>query len=315
MVKTTQNSPHIRYLKSIFSVILVVGFFYYLWCNRQILISAFYQLNFKTFFWVSVTFLSQWIVRAKRDQVIFSTLDHKVDLFPIFTLNTLQIALNHLPLKVGTIYTAQLLKKYYKIRYLIFAKSMALQYIFMFIAACFSAGIALLFYTHVWGSVSILVAIVLIVTGFFLTLLLFIKIPESAFHFISVQKIEKVINLLLNYRPRKGHVSVALFYSTICFLLSSWRMALLFNLRDVELSVFSALIIGASMHFSTILSITPGALGIREGSVGIVSTLIFLDISDGVVITTVERSISLLLVILISMITWLPLNRYLNKKK
>src|SRR5690606_11070057 len=84
------------------------------------------------------------MLRAFRDRALFATLGHSTRVVSVYWLNNVQISLNYLPLKAGTISSAEFFRSRFRVPYGDFAVFLAQRYLVTILVASLFAAAALL---------------------------------------------------------------------------------------------------------------------------------------------------------------------------
>lgn len=78
------------------------------------------------------------------------------------------------------------------------------------------------------------------------------------------------------------------------FLIQSARLAVAFGATGIEITLAEAVIIAAAGALAIIVSITPGGLGIKEGTIAFVATLVGIGVPDALLAALIDRAAEVL---------------------
>ncbi|MFH1972229.1 MAG: lysylphosphatidylglycerol synthase transmembrane domain-containing protein [archaeon] len=207
------------------------------------------------------------------------------------------------PFRGGAALRAYYLKKKYQFSYIDFFVTMAGTYVII------------LFVTAILGLICLLVMyllniptpkefIILFLGILVLTILvLFVKIPHkiNSSNFI-LRKISKVIkgwNLIK--KDKKLILKVGLM-DTFCYVIVILKVYILFEVLDQGISFISSTLLGLIHGISTLITITPAALGIREVAIAYSAELLGIGLNVGAVVSIIDRVILILTLLLLGLI-------------
>ncbi len=313
-IKESQRSSRRpkQVIQSLLTIIVIFVFAYYLWTVRGELTAALSRLGVVNLLPIITSILLQWVLRAFRDHAIYTAIGHDVGLFSCFYINNIQTLMNNLPMKAGTVWTALYLKRRHKISYGSALLTITFQSVFILMASCFCAAMALILNASAQGP-SVDAAIVVFLSIFAVAFAaISIKIPTALLPLAIARRLEVLAesSQLIKRDLYRSLFSLALSFGM--YLVSSWRIAELYSLTGSELSWSDALVIGATANLGVMVAFTPAALGIREFFVGVSSVVLSLGVEQGVVVSSIERVIVLAFGVVLAIILWRPHQLFLS---
>lgn len=296
------------------ALLLTAIFFAYLWSIRHDLLLALRNLRGPQLAAIAGLLLLQWGIRAWRDRLLYAAAGYPLGTAALFWSNNVQLSLNYLPLKAGTLSAAGFLFSAFGVRVQDFAVVLGHQYLLNALVSSVLAAAALWL---VPGDVG---------AGTILGTLAFVVIGTTALGFLAWDGFARFLPAGMAERFRQGGVRslailkhdapaarVAMALTFAMCLASAMRMTVVFGIVAVDLGFPDALVISASLMLSALLAITPAGLGITESLVGVTSVLLSHPGPEGVMAATIDRAVILALSILIGValapLAWRPVKR------
>jgi len=289
----------LKQLLRIMVTILAIGLLgTYIWHERDLLVSAIQGLSPASFLGVSLTFFCQWILRAKSDQMTYRAAGFQVDSFHVFRYNNIQLALNYLPMKAGTVALALNLKKFHGISYRNFVSIFAAQNL---ISILVTSLLALACIPFVSTDTNWTFALPGILGGliFISGILLFAGDKVAFLVKFFGEKIHLLAQGVAVFRSHSRTGLMVIAVNLVSYLLAAWRLEVLYQVAGVDASLLQVLIISSAVQISMLFAITPAGLGIREGLVGLMSMALIIPGSAGIITASLERLIVLMWVLII----------------
>jgi|GEM_PF-3034483 len=272
----------------------------YLVHEREALLAAVNRLSYLAVAGVVATLIAQWVARTARDQLIYRELGYTVSFMPLFSVYLIQMLLNYLPMKPGTVYAAYALRRHAGLQISHFGAVFLVHNLLMVITAAASAAMviavhpasntatgrtAFMFLT----SVSVLSTLAAIFADRLST-----KVPGRIGGIIG--KLAAGFSVMRGY-PRMLYMTLAL--SFVTFALATFRMHILYGCTSQSITLTDSVVVTAAGQLAIMISITPAAIGIRELLVGMSSPLVAASTAAGVIAASLERVIVLLCLVII----------------
>jgi len=232
-------------------------------------------------------------VSALVDKYLLKALNAKAGFWDIFCLNNAASLLNYVPMKFGTLFRANYLKRRYGLAYTHFATFFL--YV-MFLISALAAAIGLIVLLTVYklaGYESKILAGVFAITiaGSLLFLFVPLPVPKAAGQLSSMLR-----NFLLGRRQiaKKTKLTVrAAILLSLNFLLTALRFGIIYHSMGQDIHPAGYLLLGTLGYVVLFISLTPGALGIRELVLGFGAVVIAVPLEVGVLAAMIDRAIAL----------------------
>ncbi len=296
------------------ALLLTAIFFVYLWSIRHDLLVALRNLHGSQLGAIAGLLTLQWGIRAWRDRGLYGAAGYRLGPAAVYWSNNVQLSLNYLPLKAGTLSSAGFLLSTFGVRLQDFAVVLGQQYLLNALASSVLAAGALWLVPGRMGA------------GTVLGTLAFVGIGATAFGFLAWDGFARFLPANVAERFRQSGVrSLAIFKHdapaataamalTIAMcLVSAVRMIVVFGIVGVDVGFADSLVISASLMLSALLAVTPAGLGITESLVGLTAALLSHSGPQGVLAATIDRAAILALSILIGLalapLAWRPAKR------
>ena len=281
-----------KWIKSILGIIIISLLFWYL-SNHWHQLKYLLKLKLSEFILIYIisllsTLNSAWIVKY-----LLNTLGTKTSYWDMFLLQNATPLLNYLPMKFGTIFRANYLKRRYNLSYTNFA-TFFLYLILLILNFTTLTGFVTL--QIVYGIVTFeqkILASIFFIFFILSFILLLVPLPIPQGHnvvsttiknfLISRKKISKNFIVLAVCAVRLG----------INFLLSSFRLGIIYHSMGKDIHPGGYLILGAIENAAKYMSITPGALGFRELVLGSGSLVLGVPLEVGIFAAVIDRAIML----------------------
>jgi hypothetical protein len=295
--------PHAAVLvgiRRVVALLLTVLFFVYLWSIRRGFLDALQALRGSQVFTISGLLILHWGLRAWRDRFLFAEEGHALRVRDLMWLNSLQLALNYLPLKAGTLSSAGLMLGRFGVGIQSFGVVLVQQYALNALASSALAAGAIWFSTSVEGvGASATALFFLVAAGGSFGLLRW----EGPARLLPQRVTERLLGgsvLRLAVLRRRASMVVPILVLTVSLcLVSSLRMMVVFGIVTGGVDFADALVISASVMLSPLLAITPAGLGITESLVGLAAMLVGQPGQAGVLAATIDRAVVLVLTIVV----------------
>lgn len=296
------------------ALLLTAIFFAYLWSIRYDLFLALRNLRGSQLGAIAGLLTLQWGIRAWRDRGLYGAAGYRLGPAAVYWSNNVQLSLNYLPLKAGTLSSAGFLLSTFGVRLQDFAVVLGQQYLLNALASSVLAAGALWLIPGRVGA------------GTVLGTLAFVGIGATAFGFLAWDGFDRFLPANVAERFRQSGVRslailkhdapaamVAMALTMAMCLVSAARMIVVFGIVGVDVGFADSLVLSASLMLSALLAVTPAGLGITESLVGLTAALLSHSGPEGVMAATIDRAAILALSILIGLalapLAWRPAKR------
>ncbi|BFN37124.1 lysylphosphatidylglycerol synthase transmembrane domain-containing protein [Fidelibacter multiformis] len=297
-------------LKYFLSITILVPIIYLILKNKETILSL-KDINIFGVLLLLLSSILAYLPTSLEFNISLKLFNIPISYIESFKLSSLNSMYNYfIPIRGGSFARAYLLKKRYGLDY---SKYLSLLGGLYFIGIFVSSLIALLtlnillLFLHMWYCklyfLSLFLFLTLIVLFFLLNK---IKTIQSQNHRNKVIKalIKIYVGLSLFKKNPKVIVKISL-VQIILVLFLTLRLYISFILLDISVSFIHLLVVQSLVTFSTILSITPGNIGIREGIVGLLSNLFGISLPGAFMAAALDRVVSMCVVFLFGFISHL----------
>lgn len=219
------------------------------------------------------------------------------------------------PFRGGAVARAVYLKKIHQFSYSHFLSTLTGIYVVIFLVYSFVGLLAMAFLYYSLGIFNILIFII------FLSLFLFLsgivifspEIKETKYSFIN--KFINVINGWHLIKSNKKTLMVTVLISAGNVLIMVLTMFLEFKVFGVEMSLLSALFLSIVSTLGLFISITPGALGIKEAIVVFTAAVVNVPAPQMLAVSILDRIIGLAIIFILGPIfSYILMNQKRNDK-
>jgi uncharacterized membrane protein YbhN (UPF0104 family) len=281
-----------KWFKNILGLVIVAFLLWYLVGHRQQL-KVLLRLGPEQFVVLYSLYFLSTLVSARVVQCLVSALKTKTKFWDMVWLQNTAILLNYLPMKFGTLFRANYLKRHYGLAYSHFA-SFFLYVTFLMTATSTALGLVILAAVYgLAGYESKILAGVFAGTITASVILLFVPLPEPK----GKGSLSTALRNFLTGRKqiakaRKTIVATVAFLA-VNFLVTACRLAIIYHSMGKDIHPAGYLILGALGFVILFISLTPGSLGIREFVLGIGAVALGVPLEVGVLAAVVDRAISM----------------------
>jgi len=280
-------------------VILVIWFCFYVYQH----IDEFRQLkivNAIYFAPLCILFILFLITNGLVLKYLLEPFDIKLKPKEWFGLSIITTMGNYLtPFRGGAVARAIYLKKVHQFSYSYFLSTLAGIYIIVFLVNSFVGIFTLVFLRHFLGVFNILIFTIFLDLFLFLLGIVFFspKVKETKYSFIN--KFINVINSWHLIKSNKKALTVTALISVINVAIMVLMMFLGFRVFGVSISLLSALFLSIVSALSLFISVTPGALGIREAIVAFAAAVINIPVSQALTVSILNRIVGLVIIFIL----------------
>lgn len=261
---------------------------------------------------IVILFIATQYLNALRTDMLLEKIGVKLGMRECFHLSNLNSMANYLPFKGGTLATAVYFRNKHNVSYANYANILIANQIFLFLTI---------------GLVSCcLIVISYLATGVFLAKLfyffgllfvsmlpifIFLKTlaKKERFFGMKLKKIKPVIlgsSMILGDAALLSKLFVVNLFSMLAIGL---RFSVAFRIVSYKASFVLSVLAGQVKTLAMLLNITPSGLGLAEFSAGIVSSITNRNLNIGVYAASVDRIISVVVLLVISIVAFIYLYR------
>lgn len=278
-------------VKRVLGIIVLVFLCNYLWENKSIF-NAFEDVDFRHICGMYLFIIIGTVNNSRLSQLLINSFEKQISLMDSIMLQNATRLLNLVPMKIGMLYRANILKKRYSLSYTTSTNILVYKMIFIVFMSGFVGMLGVILSP---GSFS---QDLITLTTFFLMficlslVLILVPFPQK----LSAGRFTKILCKLSSGRQiiknRKLN-SLCLFHLFLVFFFFGARLGFLYSLLGYPPSFFHIFILGAVGYGSTLLAITPEALGIREVLLSSSMSLTGLPFEVGIMVSLIDRAFAL----------------------
>lgn len=282
----------LKWLKNFLGLVIIVFLLWYLAKHWQD-VRALLKLNgFELAVIYFVSFIgilnSAVVVRA-----ILKPMGIRALFLDMVLLQNASLLLNYVPMKFGTLFMANYLKRHYGLKYSQFGTFSVYLTLLLSIAASFTGIIALVFIYGLADVQKQILAGVFLVCFIASVFLMFVSLPVPK----GTSRLAIVLRDFLIGRKAVAQDTKALFvagfFLLFNFVLTSIRLAVIYHSMNVKVHPAGFLVLGALGFILMFINITPGALGIREAVLGAGAVVLGVPLEAGITAAIIDRAITL----------------------
>lgn len=278
-------------IKKILGLVVFVFLCSYLWENKSIF-STFRNINIWHIIVMYIFIVIGTINNSRLSQLLINSFERQISLFDSVMLQNATRLLNLVPMKIGMLYRANILKKRFSLSYTTSTNILVYKVIFTVFMTGLTGLLGILLAPGSMSSdVLMLCAIFLlfIVSSLAAVLIPFPRTMSSGWIGKLLSKLSAGREIIANRRLN----FLCLLHLFLVFVFFGARLGFLYNVLGYSPSFFHIFILGAVGYGSTLLAITPEALGIREVLLSSSMSLSGLPFEAGIMVSLVDRAFAL----------------------
>jgi uncharacterized membrane protein YbhN (UPF0104 family) len=279
-----------KWLKNILALI-ILGFLLWYLAKHWEQLKAMLKLSPGRLFVIYCLWFLLSLTSARVVQCLLNALKTKTGFWDMVRLHNATILLNYAPMKFGTLFRANYLKRHYGLSYAHFA-TFFLYIAFLMTAMAAIIGLAVLLTIYGLGRYeNKVLAVVFAITIVGSLLFLFVPLPIPA----GKGRLSSTLRNFLMGRRRvskeRKTILIAVAYLVVNFFLAAARLWIIYNSMGKSIHVGGYLILGALDFVVLFIALTPGSLGIRELVLGFGAVVLGLPLEVGILAAMIDRAI------------------------
>lgn len=242
------------------------------------------------------------IVRSYQLCYIAGNLDSKIPFLESSYITMGSTLLNYLPMNLGTLIKAKMLKKHYSLKYAHFISVMGVT----ILITIFSGGLLGLLSTII-SKPSFDTNNVLLIVFFIISIsvpIFLLYIPASVVSgkpgVIRTAISDFILGFELIRKNGRG-VLVLFLFTTTLLLLAALRLWICFKALNTPITIFGSIIFAVVSNILLIVNITPGSIGLREVLIGAIAQFTGLSFERGLFAASLDRVISFVFTLLVGL--------------
>ncbi len=279
-----------KWLKNILALTILIFLLWYLARHWEQL-KALLKLSPAQLFVIYCLWFLLSLSSARVVQCLLNSLKTKTGFWDMVLLHNAATLLNYAPMKFGTVFRANYLKRHYGLSYAHFL-TFFLYITFLMTATAAIIGLVVLVTIYgLGGYESKVLAFVFAVTIIASLLFLFVPLPIPAGQ-------GRLSTILRNFLSGRSQVSkerktilIAAAYLVVNFFLAAVRLWIIYNSMGKSIHLGGYLILGALGYVVLFIAITPGSLGIRELVLGFGAVVLGIPLEVGLLAAMIDRAI------------------------
>jgi uncharacterized membrane protein YbhN (UPF0104 family) len=225
--------------------------------------------------------------------VILRPMGAKVLFGDMIVLQNACLLLNYAPMKFGTLFMANYLKRHYGLKYSHFGTFSVFLTLLLSAAACFTGVLAVVFAYGLADMQKQILAGVFLIGLVASIFMIFIPLPAPK----GSSKLAVVFRDFLLGRGAVTRDKKALFTAAAFlffnFIITSVRFAIIYRSMNLKVNPAGFLVLGALGYIVLFINFTPGAIGIREAVLGAGSVVLGIPLEVGITAALIDRAITL----------------------
>jgi len=281
-----------KWFKNVLSLIILAFLLWYLAKHWEQL-KALLRLSPKQLSMMYCLYFLNVLSSARAVQCLLNALKTKTGFWDMVKLHHASLLLNYAPMKFGTVFRANYLKRHYGLPYTHFA-SFFLYITFLMTATAAIIGLTVLL--PIYGLSRYenkILAVVLALTIIGSLLFLFVPLPIPT----GQGRLSATLRNFLSGRTqvskeRKMIFTVAAFYC-INFLLVAARLWIIYSSMGKNIHAGGYLMLGALGFVVIFIGLTPGSLGIRELVLGFGAVVVGMPLEVGILAAMIDRAVTI----------------------
>jgi len=279
-----------KWLKNILALIILGFLLWYLarhWGQLKALLKLSPERLFVMYCLLFLLSLSSALVV----QCLLNALKTKTGFWDMVRLHNATILLNYAPMKFGTLFRANYLKRHYGLSYAHFA-TFFLYITFLMIAMAAIIGLAVLVTIYgLGGYENKILALVFAITIVGSLLFLFIPLPVPAGEGRLSATLRNFLSGRSQVSKERKTILIAAAYLVVNFFLAAVRFGIIYNSMGKSIHVGGYLILGALGFVVLFIALTPGWLGICELVLGFGAVVLGIALEVGILAAMIDRAI------------------------
>ena len=290
-----------KLIQTILSIGIISAAIFFLYMNWD-LFYAVRDINYKFFlfilFYAYISYLSIALAFKYQIQVFNIKLPFK-EWFGLSATNTMY---NYfLPARGGFVARAYYLNKKYGFEYSKYISLLSGAFLIGFLISSFTAITCLIMLYLIYGAMyaQLLYVSIALFIGTLISILIFWHFPTKFIRTPWRRLTEFFFNIITGLRffqnSKKALFMVMItHFSMILFL--GLRLYFAFLALGVEVNFLYIVVVQSLVAFSMVISLTPGNLGIKEGIIGLLATMMGIPLSDAIMAAAIDRAVAMIIV-------------------
>ena len=289
MSNHAQNHHFIKYLLTA-GILVLLGFLLFDYKKELLLILDISAYQFSL---ISILILTSIFLNGSKLNKITNNFNVYLSLKEWFALSSMTTLFNNFIYKSGSIVTSKYLKSRHNFPYSAFAAAFVCDQLILLFIALIIASI-IFFYLGIFIKELICLILILIATVSILFFLYRLKKPlPSSLNpiFSQLKNVIQNFNLLLT---NKNLLFSLIVHNVLLVLTIVFRISISSSILHLDIPLSSCFLFTAIIMFTRIIPITVNDMGLRELTVGFISSILGSGLKAGVLITSIDRVFDLI---------------------
>jgi uncharacterized membrane protein YbhN (UPF0104 family) len=293
METKTRSQTILHFLRHVLSLVLVFSLLFYLYLHWHIFLSII-TVSWLHIISLVVCVIATWGLNSLQALILFRMERIQIGFSETFLIQTATILLNYLPMRAGTILRFHYFKNIYGLMHTRLLGIIALRLLFLFSATGLMGCIALLGLRSSGDPVSLFLWLVflgmlLVPAGLWLAFIKAIHLPDNAFGKVA----HNVLSASLRIKTKPNIALDMLLIILGQFIILAMRFFIVFNSFQIMPSIWVLLLLAPVSTVLSIITITPGNLGLREWIIGLLSLASGYPFDAGLMAGTLDRAVQM----------------------
>jgi uncharacterized protein (TIRG00374 family) len=281
-----------KWLKNLLALGILAFLLWYLaghWEELKVLL----KLDAKQLFILYLLCFIPTLSFARIVQDLMNVFKIKTPFWDMVRLHNASVLLNYAPMKFGTFFVANYLKRHYGFSYASFA-TLFLYITFLMTTTGATIGLAVLVTIyHLAEYESKILAVVFVITIIGSLLFLFVPLPVPRGQGRLSTTLRNFLAGRSQMSKERKTILVAVVFLVVNFLLTALRIGIIYHSMGRNIHPAGCLILGALGFVVLFIGLTPGSLGIRELVLGFGATVVGMPLEVGILAAMVDRAITI----------------------
>jgi uncharacterized membrane protein YbhN (UPF0104 family) len=279
-----------KWLKNILALI-ILGFLLWYLARHWEELKALLKLSPGQLFVIYCLWFLLSLITARVVQCLLNALKTRTGFWDMVRLQIATVLLNYAPMKFGTLFRANYLKRHYGLSYAHFA-TFFLYITFLLVATATIIGLAVLATIYGLGEYeNKVLALVFAITIIVSLLFLFVPLPIPSGQGRLSSTLRNFLTGRRQVSKERKTIVTATALLLVVFFLAAVRLWIIYNSMGKSIHVGGYLILGALDFVVLFIALTPGSLGIRELVLGFGAVVLGIPLEVGILAAMIDRAI------------------------
>jgi uncharacterized protein (TIRG00374 family) len=295
------RTKKLGFFKNVFSIFIVILGICYLY-KYQDQLSLLKSVNLLSFFLLLVYGFFSYLIIALAFKYQIRIFNIKLPFREWFGLTATNTMYNYfLPARGGFLARAYYLKKKYGFEYSKYISLLSGALLIGFLISSFSAVMSLIMIFFIYGAVyvQLLYLSLALFIGTFMGILIFWFLPTNFIKYPSRRLTDFFFNIIKGlqyFQNSKKTLALVMSIHFVTILFFGLRLYFAFLALGVEVNFLYIVVVQSLVAFTMVVSLTPGNLGIKEGIIGMLATMMDIPLSDAIMAAAIDRSVAMVIV-------------------